>query len=191
MEHREGLLWPTDAIINQGGGAAHKWVITTNQEMAMPGLGNHFRVDKTISNAAIVRCLCCSCWCQTTGSSSNTRETVAGWGRMHISNYTDCMRLSLVWSLQETQEWLAIRARDAQMVADHRETFMDTRTGCAVHETRILRKRLSLFPIISLEIECFCPLLHYLTYLTIFCPGTQSYLLRSDHLMGKEDLIIY
>lgn len=60
---------------------------------------------------------------------------------------------------------MAVRDIDLQMVADHRETFMDTSTGCIVHETGIprkarvspLEKGLSLFPMIYLQIECFCP----------------------------------
>jgi len=80
-----------------------------------------------------------------------------------------------------------------QMVADRMETFMNTSMGCTVHETRILR-RASVSPSgqgnATLHIGAFCPLFHYLTHLTTFCPGLHSYMLRSDHLMGKEGLII-
>lgn len=89
------------------------------------------------------------------------------------------------------------------MVADERETFMATSMRCIVHETRILRKArvspldkgLSLFINISNNIltrRIFIPIItlfdpHYPPPSVLAC----SYMLRSEHLKGKEGLIIY
>lgn len=97
------------------------------------------------------------------------------------------MCLSLVWSLQETQEWLSVRDIDLHMVADERETFMATSMRCIVHETRILRKArvspldkgLSLFIYFQQYTYKKNIYSHYYiiwpTLPTTFCPGMQLY----------------